>query len=99
MLNPFLLAQFARPLKTIDRRLPWVEKLIQAPLNEEDIPLVRAACRQSGGRLMGSFYHWYLQKLLRKGPVRQPPKDTEGGEKTPARPMSLPDESIDGGTA
>ena len=42
---------------------------------------------------------WYLQKLLRKGPVRQPPKDTEGGEKTPARPMSLPDEPIDGGGA
>ncbi|RZA11097.1 MAG: cytochrome ubiquinol oxidase subunit I, partial [Lysobacteraceae bacterium] len=39
---------------------------------------------------------WYLQKLLRKGPVRQPPKDTEGGEKTPARPLSLPDEPIDG---
>ena len=70
MLNPFLLAQFARPLKTIDRRLPWVEKLIQAPLNEEDITLVRAACRQSGGRLMGSFYHWYLQKLLVANAVR-----------------------------
>ena len=42
---------------------------------------------------------WYLQKLLRKGPVRQPPKDTEGGEKTPARPLSLPDESIDAGAA
>jgi len=42
---------------------------------------------------------WYLQKLLRKGPVRQPPKDTEGGEKTPARPLSLPDEPIDGGGA
>ena len=70
MLNPFLRAQFARPLKTIGRRLPWVEKLIQAPLNEEDIPLVRAACRQSGGRLMGSFYHWYLQKLLVANAVR-----------------------------
>ena len=39
---------------------------------------------------------WYLQKLLRKGPVKQPPKDTEGGEKTPARPLSLPDEKIEG---
>ena len=38
---------------------------------------------------------WYLQKLLRKGPVPQPPKDTDGGEKTPARPMSLPDEKVD----
>ncbi|MDQ3039495.1 MAG: cytochrome ubiquinol oxidase subunit I, partial [Pseudomonadota bacterium] len=40
---------------------------------------------------------WYLLKLIRKGPVRQPPKDTEGGEKTAARPLSLPDENIDGG--
>jgi hypothetical protein len=29
--------------------------------------------------------------------VKQPPKDTEGGEKTPARPLSLPDEKIEGG--
>ena len=42
---------------------------------------------------------WYLQKLLRKGRVKHPPKDTEGGEKTAARPLSLPDESIDGGAA
>ena len=40
---------------------------------------------------------WYLQKLLRKGPVKQPPKDMAGGEKTPARPLSLPDEKIEGG--
>ena len=37
----------------------------------------------------------YLRKLLRIGPVRQPPKDTEGGDKTPARPLSLPDEKIE----
>ena len=39
---------------------------------------------------------WYLRKLLKKGPVKQPPKDTEGGEKTPARPLSLPDEPVEG---
>jgi cytochrome d ubiquinol oxidase subunit I len=38
---------------------------------------------------------WYLLKLVRVGPVRQPPKDTQGGEKTPARPLSLPDEQMD----
>ena len=38
---------------------------------------------------------WYLRKLLLIGPVKQPPKDTQGGEKTPARPMSLPDEPVD----
>ena len=39
---------------------------------------------------------WYLRKLMLVGPVPQPPKDTQGGEKTPARPMSLPDEKVDG---
>ena len=39
---------------------------------------------------------WYLRKLLKKGPVKQPPKDTEGGEKTPARPLSQPDEPVEG---
>jgi cytochrome bd ubiquinol oxidase subunit I len=27
--------------------------------------------------------------------VKQPPKDTQHGEKTPARPLSLPDETVD----
>ena len=39
---------------------------------------------------------WYVRKLMLVGPVRQPPKDTRHGEKTPARPMSLPDEKVDG---
>jgi cytochrome d ubiquinol oxidase subunit I len=38
---------------------------------------------------------WYLRKLMLVGPVPQPPKHTRGGEKTPARPMSLPDERMD----
>lgn len=70
MLSPFLLAQFTRPLKIVDRRLPWVEKLIQAPLSEDDVALVRAACRQSDGKRMGAFYHWYLQKMLVANAVR-----------------------------
>src|SRR5690606_25616460 len=39
---------------------------------------------------------WYVRKLMLVGPVPQAPKDTERGEKTPARPMSLPDEPVDG---
>lgn len=39
---------------------------------------------------------WYLRRLLKIGPVKQPPKHTEGGEKTPARPLSLPDEAVEG---
>lgn len=39
---------------------------------------------------------FYLRKLMRIGPVKQPPKHTDGGEKTPARPLSLPDESVEG---
>ena len=42
---------------------------------------------------------WYLRKLLDLGPVKQPPKDTRGGEKTAARPLSVPDEPVDAGTA
>ena len=38
---------------------------------------------------------WYLRKLMLVGPVKQPPKDTRHGEKTPARPLSLPDETVD----
>ena len=38
---------------------------------------------------------WYLRKLMLIGPVKQPPKDTQHGEKTPARPLSLPDETVD----
>jgi cytochrome d ubiquinol oxidase subunit I len=43
------------------------------------------------------FGIWYLRKLLAIGPVKQPPKHVEGGEKTPARPLSLPDEPVEGG--
>ena len=39
---------------------------------------------------------WYLRKLMLVGPLPQPPKDTQGGGKTPARPLSLPDEKVDG---
>lgn len=41
------------------------------------------------------FGIWYLRKLLHKGPVKQPPKDA-AGEKTPARPLSLPDDPVEG---
>lgn len=38
----------------------------------------------------------YLIKLLRKGPVpHEPPPDTQAGERTPARPLSVPDEPAD----
>lgn len=38
---------------------------------------------------------WYLRKLLKIGPVKQPPKDA-AGDKRPARPLSLPDEPVEG---
>lgn len=38
----------------------------------------------------------YLLKLVRKGPqIHEPPPETEDGEKTSARPLSLPDETLD----
>jgi cytochrome d ubiquinol oxidase subunit I len=40
---------------------------------------------------------WYLLKIVRKGPQpHEPAPDTDDGEKTPARPLSLPDESMEG---
>ncbi|RNF82360.1 cytochrome ubiquinol oxidase subunit I [Montanilutibacter psychrotolerans] len=39
---------------------------------------------------------WYLVKLVRKGPQpHEPAPDTEHGDKTPARPLSLVDNAID----
>ncbi|MBP6750647.1 MAG: cytochrome ubiquinol oxidase subunit I [Xanthomonadaceae bacterium] len=39
---------------------------------------------------------WYLLKLVRKGPQpHETPPDTDDGEKTPARPLSLPNETLD----
>jgi cytochrome d ubiquinol oxidase subunit I len=43
------------------------------------------------------FGIWYLRKLLMVGPVQQPPKHIDGGEKTPARPLSVPDEPLENG--
>ena len=42
------------------------------------------------------FGIWYLRKLLKIGPVQQPPKHLDGGEKTPARPLSVGDDQADG---
>ena len=38
----------------------------------------------------------YLVKMIRRGPVPfEPPPQTEGGEHTPARPLSAADESLE----
>jgi cytochrome d ubiquinol oxidase subunit I len=40
---------------------------------------------------------WYLWRLVRTGPTpHEPTPDTHAGEKTPARPLSVPDAPIDG---
>lgn len=42
---------------------------------------------------------YYIRKLVRKGPQPyEPAPDSDGGEKTPMRPMSLPDETLEGRT-
>ncbi|KAB8173748.1 cytochrome ubiquinol oxidase subunit I [Lysobacter maris] len=38
---------------------------------------------------------WYLYKLIRKGPVPQSPPSPGAVDKTPMRPLSVPDESIE----
>ncbi len=41
---------------------------------------------------------WYITRLVKKGPQpAEPAPDDDGGEKTARRPMSLPDEDVEGG--
>jgi cytochrome d ubiquinol oxidase subunit I len=41
---------------------------------------------------------WYLSRLVKKGPLpHEPPQHTEGGEKTPARPLSAAGENLEEG--
>lgn len=41
---------------------------------------------------------WYLSRLVRKGPLpHEPPQHTEGGEKTPARPLSAAGQNLEEG--
>ena len=41
---------------------------------------------------------WYLVRLVHKGPVsHEPAIDSDDGEKTPMRPLSVPDESMEEG--
>ncbi len=41
---------------------------------------------------------WYITRLVKKGPQpAEPAPDSDGGEKTAKRPMSLPDEGEEGG--
>lgn len=41
---------------------------------------------------------WYITRLVKKGPQpSEPAPDDDGGEKTARRPMSLPDEDVEGG--
>ena len=41
---------------------------------------------------------WYLTRLVKKGPLpHEPPQHTEGGDKTPARPLSAAGENLEEG--
>lgn len=65
-----LAAHLGRPLNLLDRRIAAIEKWLKIPLPEVDERLVREACAMSGGKRLGSFYHWYLLKLLVARAVR-----------------------------
>lgn len=66
---PRLSAHLARPLRLLDRQLPWIEELVETPLNVQDLASVRKACAISGVNL-GEYYHWYLQKRLVSDAIR-----------------------------
>jgi len=51
------------PLRLIRRQLPHLEHRLQLTLDREDLESVIEGCTRCSVRI-GSFYHWYLQKLL-----------------------------------
>lgn len=65
-----LAAHLGRPLNLLDRRISAIEKWLKVPLSQVDERLVRQACAMSGGKRIGTFYHWYLLKLLVARSVR-----------------------------
>lgn len=60
---PRLAAHIFRPVRLLDRRVAWIERFVQTPISDDEMPLIREACRRSGVTL-GEFYHWYLQKRV-----------------------------------
>lgn len=52
-----------RPLRSVDIRLPWVERFLELALTDEDVAAIRASGGDAPARL-GMYYHWYLQKAL-----------------------------------
>lgn len=66
-----LLSHIGRPLRLLDIRVSKIEQWLQVPLNPQDERCIREACRLTGGKRFGEFYHWYLQKLLVARTVRK----------------------------
>ena len=51
----------AAPLKRLDTRSPMLERVLDLPLTNQDVSMVR----QAGTNVrLGAYYHWYLQKLF-----------------------------------
>lgn len=65
-----LLVDTALPLRRLRRRVPFLEKLLRVSLTDQEFHSVGIACERSGVDF-GTFYHWYLQKLLVSRQVRR----------------------------
>lgn len=57
-----ILARATRCLRWTDRRLIWVESLLESRLGDIEIDRLRQACKESGENL-GRFYHWKVEQL------------------------------------
>lgn len=65
-----LLVDAASPMRRLRRRVPLLEKLLRVSLTDQEFRSVEIACERSCVDF-GTFYHWYLQKLLVSRHVRR----------------------------
>ncbi|GAB3727794.1 hypothetical protein GCM10028862_04700 [Luteimonas pelagia] len=64
-------AWLARPMVLINRRTKWLEKVLDLPLSDRDIAVIRSACARGGGQRLGHYYHWYFLKALQARAIRR----------------------------
>lgn len=63
-----LLVALSSPLRMLDARSKIIERILDLPLMDDDIRAIREAC---GNTRIGTYYHWYLQKLVIAKSIRK----------------------------
>lgn len=67
-----LLVVLSSPIRMLDARSKLIERILDLPLMDDDIRLIREAC---GKTPIGTYYHWYLQKLVIAKSIRRLDRD------------------------